>query len=141
MIETTVRRTVHLDAPVAEVWRMLIEPAELQAWFADIDLSAAQGAVSAVIDDDDIARALVIDVVDVERRLGFTWWPADSPDAASSVVFTLDEQDEGTLLTVVEAPVVRSGGMVCQATAAGDPWTDRLLRLELAVLARVGVPV
>ena len=139
MVEPVVRRTVELDAPALEVWHLLTDPAELRTWFAaDVDLVATPGATGLVLDHDGTTRHVVVDVLDAEHRLDLTWWPTDLPEAASTISFTLDEQGGRTLLTVTETPVVRAGGMVCRSREAADPWTGRLLGLELAVLTRVG---
>jgi hypothetical protein len=60
-----------------------------------------------------------------------TWWREDD-DAVSEVVFTVDETDEGTRVTVEERAVL-AGGRTCQAA---DAWDDRLLSLEMSVLTR-----
>ena len=44
------------------------------------------------------------------------------------MVFTLDETEDGTRVTVEERAVL-AGGRTCQASALGDAWDDRLLGL------------
>ena len=73
----------------------------------------------------------MVDEVVEGERFAFTWWTDDGE--VSEVVFTLDETDEGTRVTVEERAVL-AGGRVCQMRRG--QWDDRLLGLELTVLSR-----
>src|SRR3954468_9080153 len=129
MIDRLVRRTVTLDAPAEEVWRLLTDEAELAGWLGTVDgdrLREPHGT----------ERRFLVDDVREGSRLALTWW-RDGQDGldgqdASEVVFTLDETDEGTRVTVEERAVL-AGGRTC---LAGPAWGDRLLGLEVAVLSR-----
>ena len=77
-------------------------------------------------------RHFIVDDVVEGERLAFTWWRR-SDGELSEVVFTLDETDEGTRVTVEERAVL-AGGRACQMTEC--QWDDRLLGLELTVLSR-----
>ena len=76
-------------------------------------------------------RRVTVDEVVEGERLAFTWSQEDGE--LSEVVFTLDETDEGTRVTVEERAVL-AGGRACQM--AECQWDDRLLGLELTVLSR-----
>jgi uncharacterized protein YndB with AHSA1/START domain len=119
MIDRLVRRTVTLDASPDEVWRLLTDAEELAGWLGTVDGDTLREL-------DGTARRFVLDEVVDGRRIGFTWW-TDEGDV-SEVVFTVDETEEGTQVTVEERAVL-AGGKPCQ-------WDDRLLGLEMCVLTR-----
>jgi uncharacterized protein YndB with AHSA1/START domain len=119
MIDRLVRRSVTLDASVDEVWRLLTDAGELAGWLGTVD----GDRITEV--DGTVRRFVLDDVVDGER-VGFTWWGDD--DQVSEVVFTVDETEEGTRVTVEERAVL-AGGKPCQ-------WDDRLLGLEMTVMSR-----
>ncbi len=141
MIELVVRRSVDLPAPVEDIWSMLTDPARLAEWLgAEVDLASAEpGADGRVVDAGGLVRRLVVDTVEPGRRFAFTWWPAERPEDATTVAFTLAADGQGTRLDVEEAPVARAGGRACTLALAGDPWGERLLGLELAVLSPLAV--
>ena len=119
MIDRLVRRTVTLDASPADVWRLLTDADELAGWLGAVDGDTLREL------DGTVRRFVVDDVVEGER-LAFTWW-TDEGDV-SEVVFSVDETEEGTRVTVEER-VVLAGGRTCQ-------WDDRLLGLEMTLLSR-----
>lgn len=144
MIDTTIRRTVDLDASADELWRLVSDPAELATWLgADVELALVPGATGRVTDLDGSVRRVVVDTctdgTGVERRqVGFTWWRDGDESTASIVTLTVERDPAGTdgrsRLTVVEQPVARAGGRTCQASVADvDAWERRLVGLELAV--------
>ena len=124
MIDRLVRRSVTLDTSIEEAWRLLTDADELAGWLGTVD-----GDVLRELDGT-VRHVTVDDVVEGER-LAFTW--AQEDGELSEVVFTLDETDEGTRVTVEERAVL-AGGRACQMTEC--QWDDRLLGLELTVLSR-----
>ena len=134
---STVERSVHLDIAPDDAWQLLTDPTELAGWLGDpVDLALAPGRGGHLVVDG-VEWRVVVYTVDEARLLRFTWWSAADPASASTVTFTLDADEGGSRLTVVEAPV-RSAGPVCHvldaSTAAGgpdDPWTRALLALEV----------
>ena len=137
---SAIERTVHLDATPDDAWQLLTDPTELAGWLVEpVDLALMPGRGGRLVVDGD-ERRVVVDTVDEARLLRFTWWSDADPAAASTVTFTLDADEDGSRLTVVEAPVppVSAAGPVCHvldATAAAggpdDPWTRALLALEV----------
>jgi len=119
MIDRLVRRSVTLDTSIEEAWRLLTDAEELAGWLGTVD-----GDVLRELDGT-LRHVTVDDVVEGER-LAFTWWTDDG--GVSEVVFSLDEIEDGTRITVEERAVL-AGGKVCQ-------WDDRLLGLEMTVLSR-----
>jgi uncharacterized protein YndB with AHSA1/START domain len=128
MIDRLVRRSVTLDAATDEVWRLLTDADELAGWLGSVD-----GDILRELDG--TVRRFTVDEVVEGSRVALTWWREDdasSESTVSEVVFTLDETEEGTRVTVEERAVL-AGGRLCQARAA---WDDRLLGLEMTVLSR-----
>ncbi len=145
VVEQVVRRTVELEASVEDVWALLTEPEGLAGWLGEeVELVPEPGTPGRVRPTGGARHRLVVDEVEPGRRFGFTWWPVERPTDASRVTFTLDftldADGPRTRLTVVEVPVVRAGGRPCALGLDGDVWADRLLGLELTVLARPCVP-
>src|SRR3954471_5789877 len=123
MIDRLVRRSVTLDASVDEVWRLLTDTDELAGWLGEVDGNR-------ITEVDGTVRHFVFDHVVEGERVGFTWWQDDGD--ISEVVFTVDETEDGTRVTVEERAVL-AGGRVCE-------WDDRLLGLEMTVLSRSLAP-
>jgi uncharacterized protein YndB with AHSA1/START domain len=94
-----VKREIELDAPPEEVWRALTDPDELEQWFAnDVDLDPREGGEGTFRWNDGDERHAVVEEVEPERRLAFTW-------DDGHVVIELEELPAGTRVTVVESPV------------------------------------
>ena len=110
-----IEKKVLLKAPRARVWRALTTPAEFGAWFgATLEGAFAEGkTVRGPITYpgyEHLTLEIVIDRIQPERYFSFRWHPyaidpaADySSEPTTLVEFTLDEQDGGTLLTIVES--------------------------------------
>ena len=106
-----IERTTVIDAPVARVWTLLTEPAQLGAWFSDagaeLDLRAG-GRLVLRWQEHGTAYGRVVDV-EPERRFAFRWiaFPETGdaePDERNStlVTFTLEPDAQATRVTVVE---------------------------------------
>jgi uncharacterized protein YndB with AHSA1/START domain len=117
--ETSVTRTVELDAATDAVWEAIADPDQRAAW----------------LDDDDAARRTVrVDEVDDGRRLVWTWWrpDGDEPDASTVEIAVSPRTGGGTRVVVTERPL--SVSMSVTASAA-PRWDHRLLGLELLFVA------
>lgn len=137
--ELTVTREVVLDATPHDLWAVLTDPDDLAAWLGDeVRLDPVPGGMARVVDGDGTVRIGRVDRVEVGRRLQLTWWPAGDETSASTVSFTLAEEEAGTRLTVVEAPVAGGGGggARCAVADAGAAWDGRLVDLELRLITR-----
>jgi len=147
-MERTVRREVILDATADELWDLLTDPAELGGWLGDeVRLDPTPGGAASVLTDDGTVRHGRVVEAEAGRRLGFTWWPEDDERMASTVRFTIDQEGGRTRLTVVEtlpepSATLRNGSgrngaaKACSLADAGAAWDDRLLGLEVRILAR-----
>jgi uncharacterized protein YndB with AHSA1/START domain len=116
--ETSVTRTVQLDADTDAVWDAIADPEQRAAW----------------LDDEDAAgRTVRVDEVDTGRRLVWTWWRSDGdePDASTVEIAITPRTDGGTSLVVRETPL-----RAMSASASTAPrWDHRLLGLELLFVA------
>jgi uncharacterized protein YndB with AHSA1/START domain len=135
-----VERTVTLPTDLAEAWELLTDPDELATWLGDeVVLDPTPGAAGRVVERDGTDRSLVVDRVDALRHLSWTWWPeGDDPASGSRVEVTLSPTEGGTLVRVVERPLVplqaRTALALAWAHRAGEAWSHRLLHLESVLL-------
>jgi uncharacterized protein YndB with AHSA1/START domain len=107
-----IRREIILPAPREEVWEALTEPARLAEWFAnDVDLDLRPGGGASFRWSNGETRTATVTEVEPERRLAFEW------DDEGEVAFTLDDDTEGTRLTVVETSPEWTAALDLQASA------------------------
>jgi uncharacterized protein YndB with AHSA1/START domain len=117
------RRTIDLDCPPAELWRLVTDAELLSTWLGhDVALDPRPGGAGRVVDDDGRVRHLVVHEVATDERLAFAWWPEDDEAAVSEVVLTVEPAgDVGSRLVVTET------------ASAGASWDARLVALWLSV--------
>ena len=117
-----VRRVVVLPAEREEVWSALTDPARLEEWFAnEVELDARPGGAGVFRWDNGEERRAVVERVEPEERLELAL------EDDGTVAFTLEDDPDGTRLTVVEsAPEPR-------ACAAEWSWGVELWTLELTL--------
>jgi uncharacterized protein YndB with AHSA1/START domain len=97
-----IRREIVLPNPREEVWEALTEPERLEDWFAnDVDLDLRPGGGASFRWSNGEERTATVTEVEPGRRLAFEWDDC-GPDGGGEVEFTLDDDDDGTRLTVVE---------------------------------------
>lgn len=107
-----IRREIVLPAPREEVWEALTEPDRLADWFAnDVDLDLRPGGGASFRWSNGESRTATVTEVDPERRLAFEW------DDEGVVAFTLDDDPDGTRLTVVETSPEWTAALDLQASA------------------------
>jgi uncharacterized protein YndB with AHSA1/START domain len=107
-----IRREIVLPAPREEVWEALTEPDRLADWFAnDVDLDLRPGGGASFRWSNGETRTATVTEVDPERRLAFEW------DDEGEVAFTLDDDADGTRLTVVETSPEWTAALDLQALA------------------------
>jgi Activator of Hsp90 ATPase homolog 1-like protein len=117
MNELVVRRTLHTDLCPAALMREVLE----LDWLGDeVEVDLRPGGRGSLVDDDGVARRLVIDEVD-EQEICFRWWP-EQAGPVSHVRLTVTPEGEGARLTVTEvAPAAH-----LDASAKGRRWEARL---------------
>jgi uncharacterized protein YndB with AHSA1/START domain len=106
----TVRRTIHINAPLQKVWAAITEPQHLAQWFPDraaLD-SVAVGATGTFEWDGYGVQPVIVEAVDAPTSISYRWGndaangEAVDPDHSTVFTFTLAEVANGTQLTVVE---------------------------------------
>jgi uncharacterized protein YndB with AHSA1/START domain len=118
-----VERSVHVDAPVEDVWSTIAEPDELSGWLGgevELDRPLGPGAAGEVREPDGSVRHLLVTDHEPGRRL--VWhWHRDGEEL-SSVEITVRPDGAGTEVRVVEVVALTAataGGTRAFASAAG----------------------
>jgi len=107
-----IRRTIVLSAPREEVWAALTDPELLSDWFAnEVELDLRPGGGAHFRWGNGEERYATVTEVEPEERLAFEW--ADEGE----VEFTLEDDADGTRLTVVETAPAWSTALDLQASA------------------------
>jgi uncharacterized protein YndB with AHSA1/START domain len=106
------KEVLYEGVPRDEVWAALTEPERLENWFAnDVEIDLRPGGGASFRWSNGEERNAVVTEVDPERRLAFEW------EDEGVVEFTLEEDAEGTTLTVVETIPSWSTALGLQASA------------------------
>ena len=107
-----IRREIVLPAPREDVWEALTDPERLADWFAnDVDFDLRPGGGASFRWSNGEERTATVTEVELERRLAFEW------DDEGEVEFTLDDDLDGTRLTVVETAPAWTTALDLQASA------------------------
>ena len=105
------REIVFPDSP-DEVWKALTEAEQLEEWFAnDVELDLRPGGGASFRWSNGEERTATVTEVEPERRLAFEW------DDEGEVEFTLNDDVDGTRLTVVETAPAWTTALDLQASA------------------------
>ena len=110
-----IEQQVRLSAPRARVWRALTDMAEFGQWFG-VKLSGTvvpgaklRGPITSK-GYEHVTFEATVETVEPEKRFSFRWHPYAiesgvdySSEPTTLVVFTLEEVEGGTLLTIVES--------------------------------------
>ena len=103
----SVTRTVRIDAPRSKVWAALTRPDLISQWFGQrttfdrVDV----GGTGEFYFDGYGANPVVIVEHQPESAFGYRWGIRDEPirdDNSTLVRFTLDDEGDGTVLSVIE---------------------------------------
>ena len=137
MLSDRIEREIRIDAPIDVVWSVVTEPAQITKWFSDsAELELEPGAEGTLTfrgsrkgsRPGDGQRDAVVNVrverIEPPRHFAFRWdyQHGEEPDEGNAplVEFTLTEDGDATLLTLVESGLRRRG------------WTDDQNRRYLA---------
>ena len=105
-------KEIVLPAPREEVWEALTDPERLEDWFANaVELDLRPGGGASFRWGNGEERHATFTEVDPGRRLAFDW------DDDGEVEFTLDDDADGTRLTVIESSPAWSTALELRATA------------------------
>ncbi len=125
MITDRIQKQILLRAPLHRVWRALTDSTEFGAWFGvrfdgPFQPGAMRGVIVPTTMDPEVAKAqkpyegksfeITIERMEPERLFSFRWHPFAmesgvdySTEPTTLVSFTLEQLDEGVLLTVTES--------------------------------------
>ncbi|HEY4349103.1 MAG TPA: SRPBCC domain-containing protein [Gaiellaceae bacterium] len=107
-----IRKEIVLPASRDEVWEALTDPRELERWFAnDVELDLRPGGEATFRWDNGELRRATVTEFEHGERLSFEW------DGEGEVEFTLDDDADGTRLTVIETSPAWSTALGLQASA------------------------
>jgi uncharacterized protein YndB with AHSA1/START domain len=107
-----VRKEIVLPAPREEVWDALTDPERLADWFAnDVELDLRLGGRARFRWDNGEERCATVTELEPGERLAFAW------AEEGEVGFTLEDDADGTRLTVVETVPAWSTALDLQASA------------------------
>jgi uncharacterized protein YndB with AHSA1/START domain len=111
-----IRKQILLPARRDEVWSALTDPEELARWFAnDVELDLRPGGGAHFRWGNGESRSATFTEVEPGERLAFEW--EGEGEVPGDVVFTLADDVDGTLLTVVETSPAWSTALGLQASA------------------------
>lgn len=135
----TVRRTIHIDAPIEKVWSTITQPDQIARWFGRPVLDGAGlGATGTIAWPERHDIPLRVEAFDPPRLVTYRWNNDDAlgsaPDAldeSTSTVFTftLEPNDGGTRLTVVETGFDRTTDAASNMASHALGWTSELDKL------------
>lgn len=137
----TVRRSIDVDAPLDDVWRVVVDDEERAGWLGGpTELTPRRGAPATFTDPDGTRRTGRIDSVVPGRHLGWTWWTDgdDGGAALSRVSIDLTPSPNGTRIDITETPLAATACLL-DGGGALDPVLElehRLLVLAVGVLRR-----
>jgi uncharacterized protein YndB with AHSA1/START domain len=107
-----IRKEIVLHAGREEVWAALTDPRRLEDWFAnDVEIDLRPGGGATFRWGNGESRHATVTEVEPEERLAFEW------DEEGEVEFTLDDDADGTRLTVVETSPAWTTALDLQASA------------------------
>jgi uncharacterized protein YndB with AHSA1/START domain len=114
MDDRRIERTIVLPASPSDVWEALLDEEQLVQWFGDLQVDPRFGGAVTFTDDDGSQRRGVVETVEPGHKLGFRWW---GDDDGSRVELVVEEENEGTRLTVVETALRAAGARAPRALA------------------------
>lgn len=110
-LKDTIQREIHLKAPLGKVWNALSEPGGITKWFCDrIDGSLEPGSHAVFSWGQHSVNVLIV-TVETEHEFAYRWRPGSmgttgeitESEPTTLVRFLLEEEPEGTKLTMIES--------------------------------------
>lgn len=136
----SVRRTIHIDAPLEKVWRTVTEPELISQWFGRITLAGAgAGAVGTIGWPGERRVPIRVEAFNPPSEVSYRWCNEEGPlpetvDEQRSTVFTftLEATSGGTRLTVLESGFERTSdpaAFMADHRGGWDAELDKLVAL------------
>ena len=107
-----VRRSIRIAAPIEKVWAAVTEPAHISRWFGRAEFSGTgAGATGTLTWKGNPVVPVRVEAFEPPRTVSYRWVNDNArgaeaasvdSDGATEFTFTLEEAEDGTLLTVVE---------------------------------------
>jgi uncharacterized protein YndB with AHSA1/START domain len=109
-----IHKEIVFPNPREDVWEALTDPERLADWFAnEVELDLRPGGGASFRWSNGEERHATVTEVEPERRLAFEW----DDEEEGEVEFTLDDDVDGTRLTVTETAPAWSTALGLQASA------------------------
>ncbi|WP_454295101.1 SRPBCC family protein [Salana multivorans] len=136
----SVRRTIHINAPLEKVWRTVTEPELVSQWFGQLALtSVGAGALGTIGWPGERRVPIRVETFDPPSEVSYRWCNEEGPlpetvDEQRSTVFTftLEQTPGGTRLTVVETGFEHTSdptGLMADHRGGWDGELDKLVAL------------
>ena len=135
----TVRRTIHIEAPIEKVWSAVTEPEYISRWFGQTALDDhGPGATGTVTFTDRTPMPVRVEELEPPTTVSYRWCneeedarvPTELDEKHSTVfTFTLQTVDDGTELTVVETGFETTSDPVVNLRAHRSGWESELDKL------------
>jgi uncharacterized protein YndB with AHSA1/START domain len=135
----TVRRSIHIAAPIEKVWAAVTEPEYISRWFGRADFGGTgAGTLGTLTWDGRDPIPLRIETFDPPHTVSYRWSnddalgtpPAELDDATSTVfTLTLEPAADGTRLTLVETGFDRTSDPLANMEDHRGGWDAELDKL------------
>jgi uncharacterized protein YndB with AHSA1/START domain len=137
--EFTVRRTIHISAPIEKVWSAVTLPEHISRWFGQTVLDGSgPGARGTITWPERDSVPLQVEAIDAPTMVAYRW---NNDDASGTVpgqidlerstvfTFTLEATAGGTQLTVVESGFDRTSDPSANLESHRQGWNAELDKL------------
>jgi uncharacterized protein YndB with AHSA1/START domain len=98
MEAVTIKRSIWINAPRERVWKAVIEPEQIAAWFAPSTSFKMENNVVSILMGDQYVDVALIEVVEPPRQLT----TRGLPEKLIATTYLLEEENGGTRFTVIE---------------------------------------
>lgn len=138
--------TVDLEIPaeIEDVWSALTTDEGLADWMG-ANATIERQANGMVHFPDPVTgrpRSGIVEHIETDREIAFTWWPEDDPSDVTDVFITLEPAGDNTLIRVVETPAALTSTVASSIAPVSSlpalviaDWTWRLALLSVCHVA------
>lgn len=135
----TVRRTIHIAAPIEKVWSAVTEPEHISRWFGAAAFEGSvPGALGTLTWEGRDPIPVRIEAIDEPRMVAYRWANDDASGVSAATVddehstvftFTLEPSPDGTRLTVVETGFETTSDPTANLEDHAEGWVSELDKL------------